>query len=81
MGNRGSVEVDRIAIIIDNCFDDVQIFEIHSVQKCQLCLRSGPKKCGGQGRNRTTDTRIFSEQISQPYVTQSNATERSAAVS
>ncbi len=34
---------------------------------------------GGQGRNRTTDTRIFSEQISQPNVTQGDAIKRLAA--
>jgi hypothetical protein len=38
-----------------------------------------PSKIGGQGQNQTTDTRIFSEQISQPCVTQDNATERLAA--
>ena len=31
-----------------------------------------PEKNGGQGRNRTTDTRIFSEQISLSSMTQGN---------
>ncbi len=34
---------------------------------------------GGQGRNRTTDTRIFSPQVLQPTVTQGNPRARIAS--
>ena len=33
--------------------------------KCHLCGRNRPKLDGGQGRNRTTDTRIFSPLLYQ----------------
>jgi len=62
---------DSLQIIPDTWFTHMSIWGEPKClgMRCKPCDRNAPAVYGGQGRNRTTDTRIFSIQFTSSWFT------------